>query len=188
MTAMWPWLATAALVLCQSLVGSTVTFHNHSDCCCENIYPRSANNLVSTVSECVQNCAADAQCHAAVYLVTDVAAQCELHGTVPSGKACCIHKKHFDGLSTGSPAGQVVIDMGTSAGPCPKPEPAPPPAPPTKVARPIYHFTRCSGEMNDPNGLQWRYGPDGKPQFHMFFQAAGATEYCSLGSTDTHRL
>ena len=165
-------------ILCHlQSVGSTVTFHNHSDCCCENIYPRSAKNLVSSISECTNNCAADAQCHAAVYLMADVAGQCELRGRAPAGKACCIHKKHYDGLnSTSSPAGQVVIDMGTSTGPCPKPHPAlHPPAPPkAQLARPTYHFTRCSGEMNDPNGLQWRYGPDGKPQFHMFFQAAGA--------------
>jgi hypothetical protein len=154
-----------------------ITFHNHSDCCCENIYPRSARNLVSSVAECVQNCAADAQCHAAVYLVTDVAGQCGIPRGHSGNKACCIHKKHFDGLSTGSPQGQVVIDMGTSTGPCPKPKPPhpPPPSPPkTRLARPIYHFTRCAGEMNDPNGLQWRHGPDGKPEFHMFFQAAGA--------------
>ena len=34
----------------------TVTLHNSSNCCCQNIYPRSAANLVSTVDECVSNC------------------------------------------------------------------------------------------------------------------------------------
>ncbi len=43
--------------------------------------------------------------------------------------------------------------------------------------RPVYHFTRAEGEMNDPNGLLWRRGPstaDGTPgpvTYHLFYQS-----------------
>ena len=36
--------------------------------------------------------------------------------------------------------------------------------------RPWYHFTRESGEMNDPNGLQWRIDEAGKVSYELFFQ------------------
>ena len=39
--------------------------------------------------------------------------------------------------------------------------------------RPRFHYTRCSGEMNDPNGLQYRLGPDGTAVYHMFYQSSG---------------
>ena len=136
----------------DTAAAAAVTYHYPSDCCCENVYPRSAKNVVLTEAECAANCAADPLCHAAVYLISDVKGQCELSAPPPTGTACCIHKKHFDGLSTTQPTGQTVIDMGTSSGPCPCPKPLPPPSSPgppkTKLKRPIYHFTRCSGEMN----------------------------------------
>ena len=44
--------------------------------------------------------------------------------------------------------------------------------------RPVYHFTRKSGDMNGPNGLMWTAGPDtpgGFPTatYHMYFQSEG---------------
>ena len=53
------------------LPGATaaVTVHNSSNCCCQNIYPRSAANLVSTVDECVASCSSDPLCHAAILIV-----------------------------------------------------------------------------------------------------------------------
>ena len=43
---------------------------------------------------------------------------------------------------------------------------------PGDPAWPRFHFARCAGEMNDPNGLQWRLR-DGEPEYHLFFQARG---------------
>ena len=145
-------LALLVFSLLSFHAAAKITIHNNSDCCCENIYPRSAKNLVSTVEECVSNCQADPQCHAAVFLTTGVVRQCELPGPAPAGKACCIHKRHFDTMGS-SPVGSVAIDMGTSSGGCPSPSPKPPaPTPAGAIAgealRPWYHFTRESGEMN----------------------------------------
>ena len=44
--------------------------------------------------------------------------------------------------------------------------------------RPVYHFTRKSGEMSEPSGLMWTDGPDtpgGFPTatYHMYFQSLG---------------
>jgi hypothetical protein len=167
---------------------TSVTIHNGSDCCCQNIYPRSAANLVDTVDECVSKCQADPSCNAAVFLSPmhyNVKQQCQLPHDPPSGKACCIFKGHFDGLNSNQHG--VVIDLGTTSGACPPdptpapPIPTPPPAPTPLAPTPspqssfgsIFHFSRCSGEMNDPNGLQWRRLPDGTIQYHMFFQSSG---------------
>ena len=124
-TALLPRLLLLLLASSQLRTASAkVTIHNSSGCCCGNIYPRSAANLVSTVDECTANCAADPLCHAAIMITgagepdpaKQVQDQCQLKGPAPAGKACCIHKPHFDGLSGWS--GGTVIDMGTSSGPC----------------------------------------------------------------------
>ena len=54
--------------------------------------------------------------------------------------------------------------------------------------RPVYHFTRSTGEMNDPNGLMWQYAADGQtPEYHMFHQhAATCTNDSPLKHTGTH--
>ena len=41
-------------------------------------------------------------------------------------------------------------------------------APTLEELRPIFHYTECAGEMNDPNGLQWRRTVSG-PEYHLFF-------------------
>jgi hypothetical protein len=106
-----------ALLWMQVPVAAVVTVHNNSNCCCQNIYPRSAANLVSTVDECIASCHRDALCHAAIMISTDVKGQCQLTGPAPAGKSCCIHKPHFDGLSAvPATAGETTIDMGTSPG------------------------------------------------------------------------
>ena len=100
-------LVLAALVFLRpSAAGSAmaaITYHNSSDCCCQNVYPRSAKNLVRTARECAANCAADASCHAAVLIAapsSDVQHQCQLVDPAAPGLGCCIHKRHFDGISS----------------------------------------------------------------------------------------
>ena len=151
-----------------------VTIHNNSDCCCENLPDRSAKNLVASVEECAASCKEAPACHAAVLLDTNVKSQCHLSGSPPPGMKCCLHKGHFDTLHTASSA-TTVIDMGTSSGPCPHPAPAPTPSPSSLPGRPLYHFTRESGEMNDPNGLLWKRLPDGEIEYHMFHQHGDAS-------------
>eukprot|EP01052_Picozoa_sp_SAG31_P022895 SAG31_NODE_1846_length_7103_cov_82.594946_9_plen_181_part_00 len=110
------------LALCvYAPVAAVITVHNNSNCCCQNIYPRSAANLVSTVDECIASCDRDALCHAAIMIRTDVKGQCQLTGPAPVGKSCCIHKPHFDSLNAvPATAGETTIDMGTShVGTCP---------------------------------------------------------------------
>jgi hypothetical protein len=155
--------------------GGGVAIHNRSDCCCVNLPDRSARNLVDTVEECVASCAAASGCHAAVLLEGPAAGNC--HAKVPPGKKCCLHKGHFDTMHhAGGRGTSTVIDMGTSSGPCPSHPPKPPPSPsppspsppsPALSGRPTYHYTRLSGEMNDPNGLQWTRLPDGTVEYHM---------------------
>ena len=59
---------------------------------------------------------------------------------------------------------------------------------PADDLRPLYHFTRLQGEMNDPNGLLWRSLADGSPEYHMFHQHADNTCRGSpLPETGTHR-
>jgi hypothetical protein len=162
----------AALALLRA-ASSGVTIHNHSDCCCDNLPDRSAKNLVSSVDECVASCRAAPACHAAVLLDGNsgyVKHQCDAQGNPPPGTKCCLHKGHFDTMHTAG-GNSVVIDMGTSSGPCPHPSP-PPPGPHSSAlpGRPLYHYTRVSGEMNDPNGLQWTRLPDGTVEYHMFHQ------------------
>ena len=101
-----------ALIAATSMSG--ITLHNASNCCCQNIYPRSEKNLVDTVTQCIENCRADAACHAAIFIVDNVRGQCQLKAPPPPGKACCIHKPHFDQLTPYTAGPQVVIDMGTS--------------------------------------------------------------------------
>ena len=161
------------LLAATTAIGS-VTVHNGSDCCCINLPDRSAKNLVDTVAECVASCQANPTCHAAVVLDVNVKHQCDIAGPVPPGKKCCLHKGHFDTMHAGG--AMAAIDMGTSTGPCPKPPPPPPPPPPpadtlpAEALRPLFHYTRLTGEMNDPNGLQWRRLPDGSAEYHMFHQ------------------
>ena len=106
--------------------------------------------------------------------------QCGVAGPVPAGKQCCLHKGHYDTVHPAG-SGSTVIDMGTSTGPCPSgPSPSPPSPPgnkflPAEALRPLFHYTRLSGEMNDPNGLQWRRLPDGSAEYHMFHQHADGT-------------
>ena len=147
----------AAVLLLLAAHAATVTIHNSSDCCCENLPDRSAKNLVATVEECVASCAAASGCHAAVLLGGRAGQQCDAKGRVPPGMKCCLHKAHFDTLhhTATSPAGSTVIDMGTSFGPCPSPKPQPPspslpppPPSPPSGARPTFHYTRLQGEMN----------------------------------------
>jgi hypothetical protein len=103
---------------------AVVTVHNNSGCCCGNIYPRSAANLVSSVNQCASNCAKDPLCHAAIMITGEgtpdpagqVRSQCQLKAAPQPGMACCIHKPHMDQLSSGVAGGLTVIDMGTSSG------------------------------------------------------------------------
>ena len=162
----------AVLPLLLHAGSSGVTIHNHSDCCCENLPDRSAKNLVASVEECVASCKAAPACHAAVLLDENVKGQCHVAGSPPAGMKCCLHKGHFDTMHAVS-SGTTVIDMGTSSGPCPHPAPPPPtPVPSSLPGRPLYHFTRESGEMNDPNGLLWQRLPGGTVEYHMFHQHA----------------
>ena len=157
---------------------AAVTYHNSSDCCCQNIYPRSAKNLVRTASECAANCAADASCHAAVLITapsSDVQRQCQLDDPAAPGLGCCIHKRHYDGISS-SPVhgGSTVIDMGTSSGGCPGHGPIPPTPQPGACSgecrRPWYHFTAGNLTTSDPNGLQWRRTETGAISYEYFHQ------------------
>ena len=97
-----------------------VVLHNASDCCCQNIYPRSAKNLVSTVAECVTSCQGDPLCKAAIFITTDVETQCQLSTPASASKACCIHKPHFDGLSPNAhntEDGRYIYEAGYCSGP-----------------------------------------------------------------------
>jgi hypothetical protein len=141
-----------------------------------NLPDRSAKNLVSSVDECVTSCREAPQCHAAVLIAGNIKHQCNVLGTPPPGKMCCLHKGHFDTMHATGGSGTTVIDMGTSTGPCPnEPAPSPPPDHSELPGRPLYHFTRESGEMNDPNGLQWKKLPDGTVEYHMFHQHADSS-------------
>ena len=178
------------LLLLVAVVGhaqAKVTIYNASDCCCENIYPRSAKNLVRTTSECAANCAADSSCQAAILISappSDVVHQCQLSQPAPPGLGCCIHKRHFDGVTHDRPSSSTVIDMGTTSGPCPghnpppPPGPAPPPGPPPgscsgECRRPWYHYTARDLITSDPNGLQWRRTASGKVSYEFFHQDRG---------------
>lgn len=125
--------------------GVAVTVHNRSGCCCQNIYPRTAAQLVAGgpdgVPGCIASCRSDPLCHAAIIIGStraDVAEQCQADPTAVNvtGRACCIHKAHMDSLGAVD-ADLTTIDMGTSPGgascPCPnhgwdKPCDAPVPA------------------------------------------------------------
>ena len=107
-------LGGLALWMHVTVAAAVITVYNNSNCCCQNIYPRSAANLVSSVDECIASCHQDALCHAAIMITADVKGQCQLEGPAPVGKSCCIHKPHFD--SVAGAAGETTIDMGTSQG------------------------------------------------------------------------
>jgi hypothetical protein len=194
-------LAALALVLLLMamhtgvITAGKVTVHNASDCCCVNLPGRSSRWLVSSVDECIASCRGDGRCHAAAMVYSGVARQCNVAGPTPPGMACCIHKGHFDGLH---PFGKesTVIDMGTSSGPCPahpSPRPSPsPPAPPVgppppgsasgEQLRPHFHFHRLQGEMNDPNGLQWRHDDNGAVSYELFYQHRPTDAHACYGS------
>ncbi len=160
------------LAVLQGTCHAGVTIYNSSDCCCVNLPDRSAKNLVSSVAECVTSCREAPLCHAAVLTSGNVKHQCDVQGNPPAGTMCCLHKGHFDTLHKTGDTGMTVIDMGTSSGPCPHNPPTPPPDQSGLPGRPLYHFTRASGEMNDPNGLQWKRLSDGTIEYHMFHQHA----------------
>jgi hypothetical protein len=186
-------LATLALLLAAPAAAlSSYTDHNASDCCCDNLEPRSSKNLATSVPECAAQCAANSKCHAAVLVMADVDHQCQTTGA-SKGAGCCLQKGYFEGVHP-DPHGHVVIDLGTSKGPKPRcAVPAPPPlAPPPPGAatgealRPWYHLTRLSGEMNDPNGLKWRRKPDGSASYEMYYQHDAGPTYCYGSEGNSH--
>ena len=82
---------------------------------------------------------------------------------VKPGQGCCIQKANMSSDLHPASKDITVIDLGTTPlplPPCHHPSPPPsPPSPSVEALRPWFHFTRLSGEMNDPNGLQWRRIP-----------------------------
>eukprot|EP00658_Telonema_sp_P-2_P069771 TRINITY_DN59159_c0_g1_i1.p2 TRINITY_DN59159_c0_g1~~TRINITY_DN59159_c0_g1_i1.p2 ORF type:complete len:120 (+),score=27.52 TRINITY_DN59159_c0_g1_i1:205-564(+) len=52
--------------------------------------------------------------------------------------------------------------------------------------RPVYHFTRTAGEMNDPNGLMAIDKGEGQQEYHLYFQSQDPGQ--SLGSVWGHAV
>ena len=82
-----------------------------------------------------------------------------------------------------SAVSSTVIDLGTTPSPAPacpdSPTPAPGPCFSGEALRPWYHFHRREGEMNDPNGLQWRrLGEASTVSYEMFHQHDNGTQAC----------
>ena len=180
-------LAQAVAAAATTTPAGVVTVHNNSGCCCGNIYPRSAANLVGSVSECTSNCAKDPLCHAAIMITGagtpdpagSVREQCQLTAAPPPGKACCIHKPHFDGLGSAPVGGLTVIDMGTSPGsggcPCKNngyDKPCDAPVPKTCLmykapgANPSGVFGPCSGSV-PPGPPPPSYEEAHRPIYHL---------------------
>jgi len=51
-----------------------------------------------------------------------------------------------------------------------------------EALRPWYHFTRLEGEMNDPNGLQFRFKQDGILSYELFYQHRPSNASACWGS------
>ena len=58
-------------------------------------------------------------------------------------------------------------------------------APTLEELRPIFHYSECEGEMNDPNGLQWRRTEAGDVEHHLFFQHQDPACY-PIGGKGSH--
>jgi hypothetical protein len=181
--------------LAMSATGYVV--HNASDCCCANLYPRSVLNVAASRDECAQQCqsnagrsadnvARDGPCRAAVLITGSRAAgQCKVPASdVPAGHGCCLQKGFMaTDLHRASPS-STIIDLGTTPAPAPLCPDSPTPMPASgpgysgEALRPWYHFTRREGEMNDPNGLQWRRRSSGAVSYEMFHQHNNGSSAC----------